>query len=298
MAATHAHHPSRIWLSASRDGQQHWPGACQKGGLNVHLNFSGEAEIRWRTETRILMHPGTVWWVRGPSDMLKAARRNRGREAHECLTLFFPDTWLTSTLQNTGDAVSPAHTPLVMSPFAGFASLSRPLTEEDRIWARTLMAPHLCEQARQLLDGARLTEFLVREVFPGAAADTRPQSRTERLARERIERVKTELLRRLDSPPTLGELSALVGYTASHLSRTFRQIEGTTLTLWLRRARVDRAAELIACGRCNVSEAAIEVGYQSFSHFSRAFFLEKGVQPSRWTGHLHPQSAGALPPAR
>jgi AraC-like DNA-binding protein len=289
MSVSPEYHPSRTWLSASRDGQRDWPDACKKGGLSVHLNFSGEAEIHWRTETRILMHPGTLWWVRGPADLVKIARRNRSRDAHECLTLFFPDAWLAEHLHDTADAVSPAHTPLVLQPFAGFASLSRPLSAEDRVWARALMAPHLCEQARQLLDGARLTEFLVREVFPATPSDTRPQSRTERHARERIERVKTELLGRLDTPPTLDELAVIAGYTASHLSRTFRQIEGTTLSLWLRRSRVDRAAELIASGRCNVSEAAIEVGYQSFSHFSRAFFLEKGVQPSRWTDHLQPQ---------
>ena len=52
--------------------------------------------------------------------------------------------------------------------------------------------------------------------------------------------------------------------------------------LWLRRERIEKAAALLSSGKCNVSEAALEVGYQSFSHFSRAFFEEKGIQPSRW----------------
>ncbi len=54
------------------------------------------------------------------------------------------------------------------------------------------------------------------------------------------------------------------------------------MSLWLRRQRIERAAALIASGRCNVSEAAVEVGYRSLSHFSRAFFEEKGVSPSKW----------------
>ena len=54
-----------------------------------------------------------------------------------------------------------------------------------------------------------------------------------------------------------------------------------------RLARVTRRVEAdIATGRCNVSEAALEVGYQSFSHFSRAFAEEKGVPPSQWVRRL------------
>ena len=45
-------------------------------------------------------------------------------------------------------------------------------------------------------------------------------------------------------------------------------------------------------GAANVSEAAVEVGYRSFSHFSRAFFEEKGVQPSRWVAHLSGTAPG------
>jgi AraC-like DNA-binding protein len=63
-------------------------------------------------------------------------------------------------------------------------------------------------------------------------------------------------------------------------------VEGLTLSNWLRRARIEKAATLIATGRCNVSEAALEVGYQSFSHFSRAFAEEKGVPPSQWVRRL------------
>lgn len=72
----------------------------------------------------------------------------------------------------------------------------------------------------------------------------------------------------------------------SYFSRTFMQIEGVTLSQWLRRVRIEHAASLIATGRCNVSEAALEVGYQSFSHFSRAFAEEKGVPPSQWARRL------------
>ena len=98
--------------------------------------------------------------------------------------------------------------------------------------------------------------------------------------------MKEALLEHLDAPPGLDELAVIAGCAASHLSRTFTQVEGLTLSNWLRRARIEKAANLIATGRCNVSEAALEVGYQSFSHFSRAFAEEKGVPPSQWVRRL------------
>ena len=41
----------------------------------------------------------------------------------------------------------------------------------------------------------------------------------------------------------------------------------------------ERAAELLKSGRCNVTEAAFEVGYSSLSHFSQAFHEMFGCCP-------------------
>ena len=51
------------------------------------------------------------------------------------------------------------------------------------------------------------------------------------------------------------------------------------LSQWLRRARLEKAAELLASAKCNVTEAAFEVGYSSLSHFSQAFHEMYGCCP-------------------
>jgi AraC-like DNA-binding protein len=43
---------------------------------------------------------------------------------------------------------------------------------------------------------------------------------------------------------------------------------------------MERAGELLLTGRYNVTEVAIEVGYNSLSHFSRAFCQTMGVCPA------------------
>ena len=71
-------------------------------------------------------------------------------------------------------------------------------------------------------------------------------------------------------------------FTYSVSDGTVTVSAGTTISLYLRRLRIERAAELMASGRMNASEAALEVGYRSLSHFSQAFRAEKGLPPSEW----------------
>src|SRR5439155_22364149 len=95
--------------------------------------------------------------------------------------------------------------------------------------------------------------------------------RHKRLARERVERVKEILGRDLANPPTLAMLGHEVGCSPFYLSRIFSREVGQTIPKYLRNVRMERAAELLRTGRYNVTEAAIEVGYSSLSHFSKAF---------------------------
>ena len=79
--------------------------------------------------------------------------------------------------------------------------------------------------------------------------------------------------------PTLEQLGKEVGCSAFYLSRTFSQETGSTIPQYLQRLRMDRAAELLRSGKYNVTEAALEVGYSSFSHFSLAFRQTHGCCP-------------------
>lgn len=73
-----------------------------------------------------------------------------------------------------------------------------------------------------------------------------------------------------------------VGCAPLDLSRLFKQPSGKTLSQKLREIRIDRPAALLREGSANVTEAAFEVGYNSLSHFTKAFVTEKGIRPSDW----------------
>lgn len=206
--------------------------------------------------------------------------------SHECLVLSFPDEWLRRNLAEMRREIPSDFRVVLLGPAPLIPVVSRPLEASDKVWAQGLLAPHLCGAAKQLLTQAKMTDFLLMKVFtPAPAGRELFCTRTKWLAMERVEKVKAVLMSALDEPPPLEALAAVAGVNPHHLSRTFTQVEGITLTAWLRKQRIELASKLIATGRCNVSEAAVEVGYQSLSHFSRAFLEEKGVPPSRWSQH-------------
>ncbi|MAS94242.1 MAG: hypothetical protein CMO55_13680 [Verrucomicrobiales bacterium] len=107
-------------------------------------------------------------------------------------------------------------------------------------------------------------------------------SRQKRLAMERVEKAKQYLDNRFEEPVDLQKIADHLECSSFYISRTFSTVTGTTISQYVRKLRVEKAAELILSGNYSVSEAAVEVGYHSLSHFSKAFRVVKGVLPSKY----------------
>ncbi|HEX9048146.1 MAG TPA: AraC family transcriptional regulator, partial [Verrucomicrobiae bacterium] len=105
-------------------------------------------------------------------------------------------------------------------------------------------------------------------------------TRQQRLAQERVEQVVFLLKQNLAEPPSLEELGKKIGCSHFYLSRIFSAQTGHTITQHLRQLRMERAAELLKSGEHNVTETALEVGYNSLSHFSAAFHETFGCCPA------------------
>ena len=97
---------------------------------------------------------------------------------------------------------------------------------------------------------------------------------------DRVCHAKEILTRDLESPPTLYELADSVGLSHAKLNRCFRQVYGTTVFGFLRRARLEQARFLLEEKQINVTEAALSVGYSSLSSFIHAFSDQFGIKPS------------------
>lgn len=179
---------------------------------------------------------------------------------------------------------------LMTEPTARFAAV-QPMSLSVENIARALLEPPVPASAQALWYEAKVLELmtllLYRPAADGRNATANANSgeaelfcaRHHRLARERVRRAQAILERDMENPPTLEMLAATLGCGSFHLSRTFSQHTGCTIPQYLRRVRLERAARLLREGRCNVTEAAMAVGYNSLSHFSKAFWEQFGCCP-------------------
>ena len=87
------------------------------------------------------------------------------------------------------------------------------------------------------------------------------------------------LLANLDQPPSLIDLSRLVGTNRNKLNRGFKEVYGDTAFNVLRNARMSRAWSLIEKTDLNFSEIALSVGYNNQANFTTAFRKQFGKTP-------------------
>lgn len=88
------------------------------------------------------------------------------------------------------------------------------------------------------------------------------------------------ILDKLENPPSLSELSRIVGINEYKLKRGFKEMFGSTVFGYLSDARLEIAKNEIIQRNKSVSEIALDLGYSSVQHFSFSFKKKFGFSPS------------------
>lgn len=136
--------------------------------------------------------------------------------------------------------------------------------------------------ATRLIAEARVLEWAAVRLFRNKAGDAGGGFCTTLRTKDAVRRSLEVLRQRLDQPLDLSSLAKEVGVAPHHLSRRVSSETGCTLQRHLRRLRIERACEELDSQKMNVTEVALEVGYQSLSHFAKAFREEMGASPRDW----------------
>ncbi|MCC5612465.1 helix-turn-helix transcriptional regulator [Nostoc sp. CHAB 5834] len=82
-------------------------------------------------------------------------------------------------------------------------------------------------------------------------------------------------------PLSMSELSRLSGRSLSAFKRDFEEHFHTSPGHWIRRKRLEHAHFLLRNTDKNVSEVSMEIGYESVSHFIKAYKSQYGTTPKR-----------------
>jgi AraC-like DNA-binding protein len=246
------------------------------GSVEICLNLAGKGTLSNARRTFDLLPQTLVIGVQNTPPL--TVTRQMG-EHHRFISIGFSPDFLVENFRSHVDC---AH-PLVRRVVRGETLESQATAPEPM----SVALHRLVESLRHcpVFNPAREMWFRSKALEVAAHLFFRPEggellcTRTQRLARERVERAKFILQERMQNPPSLDELARMVSCSPFYLSRQFAQAGGMTMQQFLRQIRMERAAELLRTGKCNVTEAAFEVGYNSLSHFSTTFHETFGCCP-------------------
>jgi AraC-like DNA-binding protein len=255
-----------------------WSQSFHPGGLEVCLNLCGHADVRGAGET-LDLGPNTAGFYAQNDASLTARRRGGGR--HQFITVEFSRPFLESHVAAGEEGLHPRVSRFLALRERGPAMVSEPirLNLDQQQMVLGFRNPPVFQAAQRLWARAKALEVMAAFLYQPLAGEELFCQRHHHLNRERAQKVLAILKENLAEPPGLEELGRRVGCSHFYLSRIFTQEIGKTISVTLRDLRMERAASLLREGRLNVTEAAMEVGYSSLSHFSSAFHEVVGCCP-------------------
>ena len=266
------------WHNFTVREELNWGSSFHPGSIEVCLNREGHGRVAINKREEANFTPLTIGFYRRGAEALAATRQ--ANQHHQFLTVEMSDGFLRHHL---GESVAFLH-PLVRDVVTGRSEKSavaptiRLTTRQLQLLASLRQAPVLT-MAQSIWYQAKALELAAELFFIAQDDQELFCHRQQRLSVERVEKVIALLRERIANPPSLEEIGQAAGCSPFYLSRTFSAATGRTIPQYVRQLRMERAAELLRSGRFNVTEAALEVGYSSLSHFSQAFHDTFGCCP-------------------
>jgi len=252
-----------------------WAASFHPDCIELCLNLDGHGFVEGRGG-RTEFDPGSVGFYHRNHEALVA--RRRAGERHQFLTVEYACPFLAKQLAGSETMLHPIVRAAVEGkPKQLVPGTTARLSAAQQQIIATLRQPPVYAAAQPVWYQCKALELAV--TFLVQPEEEFFCTRQQRLAQERVEQVIFLLRQNLVEPPTLEALGRKIGCSHFYLSRIFSAQTGQTITQYLRQLRMERAAELLQSGEYNVTEAAMEVGYSSPSHFSTAFHETFGCCP-------------------
>ena len=291
----------------------HGPGTMRifriASGLNLHIaDFvpSKTVDMRYETQAPLLrfffhIFGSGFWDVSAPGHSGSQRRVDQARQVSSIL--FYPqmEGRLHLPMAQRQFHLSISIAPSRLNSYLGdsmnaFPKELRAISEgrTERTYAHAgPLSPLMYQAVRHLLDcpysgpmemlflETKAMELIVLKLAQTVCAGE-PDDKASKLGRHETDRLwqaRDILCRNLINPPTLSGLARAVGTNHTQLNAGFRKLYGATVFDYLRQKRLIEARRLIQEEGVNVTEAALKVGYNSISSFSKAFFNHFGQSP-------------------
>lgn len=263
------------WHDFQAQAEFDWGPSFHPECVELCLNLGGNGYVEGCGQ-RADFAPRTAGFYYRENEPLTAKRA--AGERHQFLTVEFSCPFLAKHLAETKGLLHPVvQRALTGGPGEQVTGATVRLTAPQLQLIATLRQPPVFAAAQPVWYQCKALELAV--TFLVKPVEEFFCTRQQRLAQERVEQVMFLMQQNLAAPPSLEELGKKIGCSHFYLSRIFSSQTGQTITQYLRQLRMERAAELLKAREFNVTEVALEVGYNSLSHFSAAFQETFGCCP-------------------
>ncbi|WP_264537329.1 helix-turn-helix domain-containing protein [Flavobacterium sp. N1736] len=98
--------------------------------------------------------------------------------------------------------------------------------------------------------------------------------------KDKLYQAKEIVTHNYSQPPSITQLSKMVGLNSNKLKKNFKELFGIPVFKYIQEERLNKAYELLQNSDKTVQETAWDVGYESLSSFSNAFFKKFGTRPN------------------
>lgn len=263
------------WHDFQASREFDWSPSFHPECVELCLNLEGHGFVEGRGSRADFTANTAGFYYRQKEPL--AAKRAAG-ERHQFLTIEFSRPFLAKHLAETKGMLHPVvRAAIDGSPCEHVTAATVRLTSPQLQLISTLRQPPVYAAAQTVWYQCKALELAV--TFLIKPEEEFFCTRQQRVAQERVEQVMALLKQNLVEPPPLEELGKKIGCSHFYLSRIFSAQTGQTITQYLRQLRMEKAAELLKSREYNVTEVALEVGYNSLSHFSAAFQETFGCCP-------------------
>ena len=267
-----------------------WAASFHPDGVELCLNLGGHGFVA-APGARAVFEPNTAGFYHRKDEPL-TAKREAG-EQHRFLTVEYSCPFLAKHFAGLEATVHPIICAAITNcPCKHATGATVRLSAGQQQLIALLRRPPVPAAVQPLWYQCKALELAVTFLLQPPPGQEWFCTRQQRLAQERVEQVTFLLRQNLAEPPALEELGRKIGCSPFYLSRIFSVRTGRTITQHLRQLRMEKAAELLRSGEFNVTEAALEVGYNSLSHFSAAFHETFGCCPGLYPLKTATQKTG------
>jgi AraC family transcriptional activator of pobA len=191
-----------------------------------------------------------------------------------------PSSNLRTTLSNSNTLLASLSPPVVLPSTPTGEGLFAEIAEEFSRFEQER------EQALRSLVGL-LAVWFAREL---RAACSAPACRPEP-GRELVQRFMQRLETELPNRPSLTDLAASLGITATHLSRVCRQLTGRSASTLIQDRVTLEARRLLTYTSMAASEIGYALGFHDPAHFSKFFRKQTGKSPAAYRAARFPRAS-------